>query len=349
MTTRAKVLITGGAGFLGVNLLRFLRSRDYALASYDLAPLDAPDLAGEVEAIRGDVRDGERVARALEGVNAVVHAAAALPLYSADDIHTTDVGGTRAVLDAARRRRVSRVIHISSTAVYGILEHAPAREDDPLVGVGPYGKAKVEAESVCREFRDAGMVVMVIRPATFIGPERLGVFDLLFDWALAGRHFPVLGRGDHRHQFLHVEDVCRAVESGLGGSDSAVNDTFNVGAREFGTLRSDFQAVLDEAGFGKKIVSLPVAPAIAALRMLSAVGLSPLYPWVYENLDRDVFVSIDKAEERLGFRPLHSNTDAFLSSFRWYRDHHAEFGAKSGVSHRVPWKQGALRFARLFF
>src|SRR5262245_39803696 len=108
MTTRAKVVITGGAGFLGVNLLRFLRTRGRPHACCALAPPDAPALAAEVEAIRGDVRDAERVARSLDGVNAVVHAAAALPLYSPEDIHTADVGGTRAVLDAAKRRGVSR-------------------------------------------------------------------------------------------------------------------------------------------------------------------------------------------------------------------------------------------------
>jgi nucleoside-diphosphate-sugar epimerase len=215
--------------------------------------------------------------------------------------------------------------------------------------VGPYGEAKVEAEAIGRRFREEGMVVPILRPATFVGPERLGVFDLLFDWALDGRNFPVLGSGAHRHQFLHVEDVCRAVEACMTGPEADVNQTFNVGAKDYGTLRSDFQAVLDEAGFGKRIVSLPSAPAIAALRVLGAVGLSPLYPWVYANFSRDVAVSVDRIEERLGFAPAHSNADALVANFRWYRDHRSEFASKSGVSHRVPWKQGALRLARRFF
>src|SRR5262245_52410725 len=109
--TRSKILVTGGAGFLGINLLRFLRARDYALASYDLAPLDAPDLQEDVETIHGDVRDAGLVDRSLDRVGVVIHAAAALPLYSPQDIHATDVGGTRTVLEAARRRGVARVIH----------------------------------------------------------------------------------------------------------------------------------------------------------------------------------------------------------------------------------------------
>lgn len=345
----AKVLVTGGAGFLGINLLRYLREKGYALASYDVAGLDAPDLEGAVEAIRGDVRDAESVARGLRGADIVVHAAAALPLYSPEDIRTTDVEGTRTVLEAAQRLRVERVIHVSSTAVYGIPDRVPFREDDPLAGVGPYGWAKVEAEAVCREYRARGMIVPILRPVTFVGPERLGVFDLLFDWALDGRNFPVLGSGERRHQLLHVDDVCRAVESCMIGSPAAVNDTFNIGAKEFGTLRSDFQAVLDEAGFGKRIVSLPAAPAIAALRVLGALGLSPLYPWVYESVGKDAFGSIERAERRLGFLPRYSNVDALLANFRWYRQHRERFASEFGLSHRVPWKQGALRLARYFF
>jgi nucleoside-diphosphate-sugar epimerase len=279
----------------------------------------------------------------------VVHAAAAFPLYAPEDIRTTDVAGTHTVLEAARRHGVARVIHISSTAVYGSPNQHPAREDDALVGVGPYGRAKVEAEELCLEERAQGMVVAILRPATFVGPERLGVFDLFFDWALDRRHFPVLGSGENRHQLLHVDDVCRAIERCMTAPADAVNETFNLGAEVFGTLRADFQAVLDEAGFGKRIVSLPAAPAIAALRLLESLGVSPLYRWVYERVDKDSVVSIERAKQRLGFRPAHSNRDALLSNFRWYRENRIRFASKSGVSHRTPWKQGALGLARLFF
>jgi nucleoside-diphosphate-sugar epimerase len=346
---QGRILITGGAGFLGVNLLRHLRERGYALASYDIAELDAPDLLPHVEAIRGDVRDAEHIDRAVAGADIVVHAAAALPLYTPEDIHSTDVVGTRTVLAAAQRHGVRRVIHISSTAVYGVPDRRPRREDDPLRGVGPYGRAKVEAETVCLEHRARGMVVPILRPATFVGPERLGVFDILFDWALEGRTFPVLGSGENRFQLLHVADVCQAVEQCMTGPPEAVNATFNLGAKVFGTVRTDYQSVLDEAGFGKRIVSLPAAPAIAALRLLEALGISPLYRWVYESAGKNSSVTIDRAQERLGFAPAYSNQDALLANFRWYRANRDRFAAKTGISHRVPWKQGALRLVRRFF
>lgn len=80
-----------------------------------------------------------------------------------------------------------------------------------------------------------------------------------------------------------------------------VNDTFNIGARDFGTPRSDFQAVLDLAGHGRRIVSLPMKPAIAVLRLLELCRLSPLYKWIYDTIGGESFVCIAKAERILGF------------------------------------------------
>jgi nucleoside-diphosphate-sugar epimerase len=347
--TSARVLITGGAGFLGINLVRFLLARGHPVSSLDLVPFEYPDVRGQIREIQGDIRDPEAVRRAMEGAGWVVHAAAALPLYSPHDIRTTDIDGTRNVLEAARAAGVPRVVHVSSTAVYGIPDHHPLREDDRLHGVGPYGEAKVEAEALCLRYRAGGLCVPILRPKSFVGPERLGVFALLYDWAQDGRNFPVLGPGTNRYQLLDVEDLCAVIHL-AGTLDAArVNDTFNIGAREFGTLREDYQAVLDRAGHGKRIVSLPAAPAIWTLRALERLRLSPLYRWVYETVTEDSYVAIDKAEHVLGFRPRYSNREALLRNFEWYLANRARFAHASGVSHRVPWKQGILRLAKMLF
>ena len=127
------------------------------------------------------------------------------------------------------------------------------------------------------------------------------------------------------------------------------DDVFNIGAKQFTTMREDWQVVLDRAGFGKKIVPFPAAPVIGTLRVLEALKLSPLYKWVYETACEDSFVSIEKAERALGFRPKYSNRDALLRNFEWYLANLESFRNASGVSHRVPWKQGVLAFFKLFF
>jgi nucleoside-diphosphate-sugar epimerase len=343
-----KYLITGGSGFLGINLTRYLLDKGHEVICYDIADFDYPE-RDRITFIKADIRDRAALDRAMPGVHIVVHTAAALPLYSKEDIYTTDVIGTRNVVEAAYQASVERLIHISSTAVYGIPDHHPLYEDDPLHGVGPYGEAKIEAERICLEYRQKGMCIPIIRPKSFIGPERLGVFALLYDWARDGRSFPVLGNGKNRYQYLDVEDLCDAIYLCATLPRERVNDTFNIGAKEFGTVAEDFQAVLDYAGHGKKVKPFPAGPVILGLRILEALGLSPLYKWVYETVAKDSFVSIEKAERVLGFRPKYSNKDALLRNFQWYLDNYEKFAHQSGVSHRVPWKQGALAIIKRFF
>lgn len=344
----SKVFITGGAGFLGINLVRYLLARGYNVVSYDTADFTYPE-KNKVTVIKGDIRDKELLTGSMAGCQQVVHCAAALPLYTPEEIQSIDVDGTRNVLEAAKQNNVERVVHISSTAVYGIPDHHPLYETDKLDGVGPYGKAKIDAEKLCEDFRKQGMCVPVIRPKSFIGPERLGVFALFYDWAKNGHGFPMIGNGANRYQLLDVEDLCEAIFLCLTKEKTIVNDTFNVGAKEFTTMKEEYQAVLDVAGFGKKIIGFPAAPMIWALRILEALHLSPLYKWVYETASKDSFVSIEKAERLLGFSPKFSNKQALLRNYQWYLAHEAEFKNQSGVSHRVPWKQGILAFVKKFF
>jgi len=344
-----RYLVTGGAGFLGINLVRHLLARDHEVTSLDIAEFDYADCRDRIRIITGDVRDRDDVRQAMDGADIVVHSAAALPLYKREDIFSTNVEGTRNVLEAAERQGVDRVICVSTTAVYGIPDHHPIDESDRLDGVGPYGEAKILAEQVCLEYRDAGLCAPILRPKSFIGPERLGVFVLLYDWAKDGKNFPVIGSGDNRYQLLDVEDLCDAIYLAATLNRSIVNDTFNIGAKAFGTMKEDFQAVLDHAGFGKRIIAFPAGPVIAVLKVLEFLHLSPLYQWVYKTACLESFVSIAKAERVLGFSPKYSNTDALIRNYEWYLANLDKVERSSGISHRVPWKQGILRVAKFFF
>lgn len=343
----ARVLVTGGAGFLGINLCRYLLGRGYGVRVLDIAPFEYPERS-VVEIVRGDVRDPATVARCVRDVDFVVHAAAALPLSDKQEILSTDIGGTRTVLQAARAERVSRLIFTSSTAVYGIPDHHPLRESDGLKGVGPYGVAKIEAEALCETSRAEGECVSILRPKSFVGPERLGIFELLYDLAFRGRNFPVLGSGNNLYQLLDVEDVCQAIHLCMTGAREAANDTFNVGAREFGTLRESFQAVLDRAGHGRHVVSIPAAPAVFVLRVLEKLHLSPVYEWIYATATRDSVVSTERIEARLGFKARFSNREALIRNYDWYVAHREDIHGIHGVSHRMTWKRGALRLAACF-
>lgn len=341
-----RVAISGGAGFLGIHLARRLLAEGHLVRSLDPAEVDMAGLTGNIEEIAGSVTVPADAERLVDGVEVVVHAAAALPIRrSRAAIRAVNVDGTANVLAAASAARVRRVVFISSTAVYGVPDHHPVHEHDPLVGVGWYGKSKIEAEEVCRAFVRRGLEVVIVRPKTFVGSERLGVFEILFDWIREGRRIPILGSGGNRYQLLAVEDLVEAV---VRCFDAAVaGEALNVGAGSFGTVRSDLQSLLDHAGSGARLRPVPAVPAELALRVLELMRLSPLAEWHYRTAHRDSFVSIDKARALLGWEPRLSNAEALSAAYDWYLVHRDELAA-AGTTHRVPWNQQALGVLKRF-
>jgi nucleoside-diphosphate-sugar epimerase len=343
------IFITGISGFLSINLVRYLLNKGYTnISGIDLVDFDYPE-RDRIHFLQGDIRLRDEVKAIIQGADVVIHTAAALPLYTPEEIYTTDVVGTRIVLEEALNTGAQRFIHISSTAVYGVPDHHPLFEHDSLIGVGPYGKAKIEAEEVCLEFRSKGMCVSILRPKSFIGPERLGVFAIFYEWAGEGKNFPMIGSGKNRYQLLDVEDLCEAIHQCVTLEKGRVDDTFNIGAEQFTTMRQDYQAVMEAAGFGKHIIGFPAEPVVLTLRLLDKLKLSPLYPWIYETAAKDSFVSIDKAKEKLSWAPRFSNQDALVRNYRWYLEHRDQYRKVTGITHRAPWKQKALKLVKVFF
>jgi len=333
--------ISGGAGFLGLHLARRLLADGHEVRTLDLAPLDDPQLERSVDELRGDVRSVRDVRRLVDGARVLVHAAAALPIQaSRESIRSVNVGGTATLLAAAAEAGVERHVLVSSTAVYGVPRVHPIDEDAPLVGVGWYGESKIEAEEVTREFGRRGLEFTIVRPKTFIGPERLGVFEILFDWIRDDRRIYMLGTGENRYQLLAVEDLVDAIVL-AADSTAAAGETMNVGAREFGMVRSDLQSLIDHAGSTSRLTAVPARPAEIALRILELLRVSPLAEWHYKTAHRDSFVDVGKAERLLGWTPRFSNADALRRTYDWYLAHR-ETLKTAGVTHRVPWNQQAL-------
>lgn len=319
-----------------------------AWTGVDIRPL-APQARERAAFVSADVRDTAAMTAAFRTADVVIHSAAALPSHRAAEIRSVDVDGTKSVVEAAQRAGVDRLVHISSTAVYGLPRRCPTPEDYPCTPVDAYSAAKLAAESVVLRCREQGLCAPILRPKTFLGSERLGLFAMLFEWADEGRNFPLLGGGHVLTQMLDVDDLCDVIQLTCERPDDVVNDTFNIGAREFGTIREDFQAVLDAAGHGKRVVTVPVGPAVAVLRVLAALRLSPVYTRLAHKLVRDSYVSIDKAVDRLEFNPRNSNKQALLKTYDWWRDNAIAVRRSAGRTHRDPWRQGALRLAKALF
>jgi nucleoside-diphosphate-sugar epimerase len=338
------VAISGGAGFLGLHLARRLLAEGHRVRTLDVTALDEPELDGRVDELRGDVRVAADARRLVDGADVLVHAAAALPIQvSRTAIRSVNVEGAAVTFAAAREAGVRRVVLVSSTAVYGVPERHPIHEDDPLVGVGHYGESKIEAERLCVAFARRGLETVIVRPKTFVGPERLGVFEILFDWIREGRRIPILGDGGNRYQLLAVEDLVDAVVRCLDAP--VAGEALNIGADRFGTVRADLQALIEHAGSSSRLRPVPAHPAEVALRALELARLSPLAEWHYRTAHKDSFVSIDKARRLIGWEPRLSNAETLCATYDWYLAHRDELRA-AGTTHRVPWDQRALGLLR---
>jgi nucleoside-diphosphate-sugar epimerase len=338
------VAISGGAGFLGLHLARRLVADGHLVRTLDLAPLDDAALEGRVEEVHGDVRMPADARRLVADADVLVHAAAALPIQvSRAAIRSVNVEGAAVTFAAAIEAGVRRVVLVSSTAVYGVPERHPIHEDDPLVGVGHYGESKIEAERLCEAFARRGLEAVIVRPKTFVGPERLGVFEILFDWIREGRRIPILGDGSNRYQLLAVEDLVDAVARCLDAP--VAGEALNVGAGRFGTVREDLEALIDHAESRSRLRPVPARPAEVVLRGLELAHLSPLAEWHYRTAHKDSFVSIEKARSLLGWEPRLSNAETLCATYDWYLEHRGELRG-AGLTHRVPWDQRALGLLR---
>ncbi len=341
------LIVTGGAGFLGNHICNKLSEKYDKVFVVDVAPINPDEYSKNVEYFKVDIRDFEAFDNIISTSDHIIHTAAALPLWKREDIFSTNVTGTRNILEAALLKEIKRVVYVSSTAVYGIPKIHPIYEDAPFVGVGPYGESKIEAEKICEEYRQKGMCVPVVRPKTFIGTTRLGVFHILYDWVYSGKRIPLIGSGKNRYQLLEVEDLVDSIDLMLTLPEDKTNDTFNIGAKEFTTTYEDVEAMCKFAGTKARPWPIPSLLVKPLLELFWILKISPLYKWVYGTADKDSFVSIEKAEKKLNWSPKYSNADALIRSYKWFLEHKDEI-KDSGDTHRVAWKQGILSLFKKF-
>jgi nucleoside-diphosphate-sugar epimerase len=343
------VLVTGGTGFYGINLCKELHRIGYNVVSFDVKPYKDSDNMSNIEYIEGDVSNSSDVKEVISNYepDIIVHAAAALPLSTQEEIKNINIYGTRNVIESAVENEVDRFTFISSTAVYGTHDKHPITEESELNGVGPYGDSKVEAEEICKSYRDS-INVNILRPKTFIGPYRLGVFEILFDWIEDGASIPLVGWGNNKYQLLHVSDLAEATIILFNEDEDVFNETYNVGTTEYRSMKEDFQALADYADNGGRVVGTPATPVRYILRILNKLNMSPLYPWVYETAHKDSYVSVEKLIDNTEWSPSYSNEEALIETYEWYKSQE-KISEDAGDDHRVPWEQGVLRFVKKGF
>jgi nucleoside-diphosphate-sugar epimerase len=335
-------LVTGGSGYFGEILVDRALAQGDRVRIFDVNPPSTH--TDSVEYLPGDVRDRAAIRAACDGVDVVLHNVAQVPLARDRELFwSVNVVGTADLLVAARDAGVTKVVHTSSSAVFGIPEANPVTEATPCRPLEAYGRAKLEAELLCQDAVASGLDVTIIRPRTILGHGRLGIMAVLFEFVADGAPVFVLDGGNNRYQFVHASDLADACLRAAAREGPAV---YNIGAIEFGTMRETLQALVDHAGTGSHVRSLPIGPARVGMRALAGFGLAPFAPYHWLLYGESLWFDLTRARTELGWEPRHSNQSMVIESYEWFLAHRDELEDAPRSHHQSPARPGVLRFLK---
>jgi dTDP-glucose 4,6-dehydratase len=306
-----KLFVTGGAGFIGSNYVRFVLSNTFD----EVTVYDALTYAGNLSTLRdlegnpryrfvhANVCDLSSLEEAMAGHEAVLHFAAEShvdrSISSPEQFAMTNCVGTNLVMHAARRARVERVVHISTDEVYGSVEHGSCGEDARLEPRSVYSASKAGSDLIALSyFHTYGLPVSVTRSSNNFGPwqypEKL--VPLSITNLLDGKNVPLYGDGLNQRDWLFVEDNCAAVDLVLRSGKAG--EIYNIGAGNEMPNRVLVEKLLALAGAGPERIE-----------------------YVTDRLGHDRRYSVDWSKvAALGWKPAHELDDALALTFSWYRD-----------------------------
>ena len=312
-----KLLVTGGAGFIGSNFVRRTLEDAYPqLAGARVTVLDALTYSGNkanlapvadsdrFAFVHGDIRDSELLDRVVPGHDAIVHFAAEShvdrSLQDASIFVDTNVGGTQRLLDAALRHHTAKFVHVSTDEVYGSIETGSWSEDHILEPNSPYSASKASSDLIARSYhRTHGLDVSITRCSNNYGPYHFPekVIPLFVTNLIDGLHVPLYGTGENVRDWLHVDDHCRGIAMVLTGGRAG--EIYNIGGGTELSNRELTQLLLDVTGRDWSFVDT-----------------------VADRKGHDLRYSVDitKIGRELGYAPEVPFEEGLADVVQWYRD-----------------------------
>ena len=337
-------LVTGGSGYLGSALIKYISSKFSKVANFD----KIENYNQNNNFIKGDILDIDNITNATKNINIIYHCIAKVPITkNKNDFVEVNETGTENLLKAAKINKVKKVIFVSSSAVFGIPIKIPILEDDERNPVEQYGLSKKKGEDLCFEYMKSGLDITVIRPRTILGENRLGIFSILFEWIEQNKNIPVLNNGENYYQFIDIRDLVDAIykSSLLPGSN-----IFNIGSEKFDTISGTLKSLIENTNSKSIIKNIDQNFMFKILSILSKINLVPLQDYHLKVYGESVFFDISRSKKILNWSPKFSSTDSMIESYKSYI-----FQKKNGLldkknsPHNSILKKGLLKYAQIFF
>jgi nucleoside-diphosphate-sugar epimerase len=324
-----EILVTGGNGFVGRHLVAALlergdRVRVLALPAEDASWLEARGVAVH----RGDVRDPHSLLAPVSGTDGVIHLAAMMDVWRPlKEYRAVNVTGTANVCRAALDAGVRRLVHMSSSSVYGLRHHAPVDEAFPLAPFrDPYPVTKAEGDELVRRLvAEAGLAATIVRPDQIFGPGDYLHFAQIADRLRAGRGI-VVGAGDNALPLVYVTDAVQGLLLALD-HEGAVGQAYNISSGRPLTQHEFLTAIADEIGAPPPRVHLPYRLLFAAGALAERIygfgtggSRPPITRLGVAFLGSDHHFVIEKARRELGYEPRVDLHEGVRLTARWYLD-----------------------------
>jgi nucleoside-diphosphate-sugar epimerase len=322
----AKVLVTGGKGFLGGHLVRKLTANGEQVRIFARPHGDAKkNNSSDSDIFWGDIRDSQAVEGAVNGVDKVIHLVSNFRHGGSDkdEAYDINVKGTENVLNASLKFGVKRFVHCSTIGVHGNVKEIPATEETPFNPCDLYQETKLIAEKKVWQFYEkTKLPISVVRPISMFGPGDLRMLKL-FKMIKKGR-FVVVGDGSALFQPAYIDDVLQGFMLCLEKPE-AIGEAFIIGGEEYLPLRELFQVIADELNVAPPKIKLPLGPVLFAAslceKICAPLGIEPpLHRRRVSFFQNNRAFSVKKAKSVLGFSPDVSLREGVGRTIKWYEE-----------------------------